>query len=180
LLLRALSKVRVPFEAIILGDGNHRPHCERLCGRLGLSDRVRFEGFVSREMMKDFTLQASVLVVSSVWPEPFGLVGPEALSYGVPVVAFDAGGIREWLIDGENGFLVPWMDTDVMAERIERLLRDKELGRRLGRRGRDLVNQQFDVERQLDALERVLLEAFHQSTMSAREPQGAETNSICV
>jgi glycosyltransferase involved in cell wall biosynthesis len=180
LLLRALSKVRVPFEAIILGDGNHRPYCERLCRRLGLSDRVRFEGFVSREIMKEFTLQASVLVVSSVWPEPFGFVGPEALSYGVPVVAFDAGGIREWLFDGENGFLVPWMDTDVMAERIARLLRDKELGRRLGLRGRDLVSQQFDVERQLDALERVLLKAFHQGTVSAREPETAETNSICV
>ena len=180
LLLRALSKVSVPFEAIILGDGNHRPYCERLCGRLGLSDRVRFRGFVSREIMKDFTLQASVLVVSSVWPEPFGLVGPEALSYGVPVVAFDAGGIREWLIDGENGFLVPWMDTDVMAARVERLLRDKELARRLGQRGRDLVNQQHDAKRQLDALERILLGAFHQATISPREPEAAEANSICV
>jgi glycosyltransferase involved in cell wall biosynthesis len=179
LLLRALSKVRVPFEAIILGDGNHRAHCERLCQRLGLSDRVRFRGFVPRELIKEFTLQASVMVVSSVWPEPFGLVGPEALTFGVPVVAFDAGGIREWLIDGENGFLVPWMDTDAMGERVERLLRDKQLARRLGRRGRELVNDHYDAERQIDALEGVLLEAFLEATTVPRESE-AETHSICV
>jgi glycosyltransferase involved in cell wall biosynthesis len=147
---------------------------------LGLRDRVRFHGFVPREIMKEFTLQASVLVVSSVWPEPFGLVGPEALSYGVPVVAFDAGGIREWLIDGENGFLVPWMDTDAMGERVERLLRDKELARRLGRRGREMVNNQHNVERQIDALEQVLLDAFHEATTAPREPEAAETHSICI
>jgi glycosyltransferase involved in cell wall biosynthesis len=180
LLLRALSKVRVRFEAIILGDGNHQSHCERLCQRLGLSARVRFHGFVSREIMKEFTLQASVLAVSSVWPEPFGLVGPEALSYGVPVVAFDAGGIREWLVDGENGFLVPWMDTDAMGERLERLLRDKELARRLGRQGRQMVNDHYNAERQIDALEEVLLGAFVEATTTPREPEAAETHSICV
>jgi glycosyltransferase involved in cell wall biosynthesis len=169
----------VAFEAIILGDGNHRPYCERLCRKLGLSDRVRFQGFVPREIMRELTLQASVLVVSSVWPEPFGLVGPEALSYGVPVVAFDAGGIREWLFDGENGFLVPWMDTDAMAEQVERLLKDKELARRLGQRGRELVNQQYDAERQIDALERVLLDAFDEAAKASRQPE-AQTNSICV
>ena len=60
------------------------------------------------------------------------------MCHGLPVVAFDAGGIREWLFDGENGFLVPWKDTDRFAERIEQLLRDKELARRLGRRGQGI------------------------------------------
>jgi glycosyltransferase involved in cell wall biosynthesis len=42
-----------------------------------------------------------------VWPEPFGLVGLEAGSQGVPAIAFDVGGIGEWLKDGDNGRLVP-------------------------------------------------------------------------
>src|SRR6185436_12837217 len=98
---------------LILGDGNHRAHCERLCRKLGLEDRVQFRGFILRHELKDFYLESSVFVVSSLWPEPFGLVGPEAMRYGLPVVAFDAGGIKEWLIDGQNGYLVPWKDTEL-------------------------------------------------------------------
>ena len=162
LLLRALAKVRVPFQAGILGDGNHRPYCQRLCTRLGLADRVKFHGFVARDELKHFYRQASLLAVSSVWPEPFGLVGREAMSHGLPVVAFDAGGIREWLLDGENGFLVPWNDTDRFAERIEQLLRDKELARQLGRRGRELVSQQQETSRQICPVEQVLLRAAQQ------------------
>ena len=159
LLLRALARVRVPFRASILGDGNHRPYCQRLCARLGLKDRVTFHGFVEREELKHFYREASLLAVSSVWPEPFGLVGREAMCHGLPVVAFDAGGIREWLFDGENGFLVPWKDTDRFAERIEQLLRDKNLARQLGRRGRELVSQQQEASRQICPVEQVLLRA---------------------
>jgi glycosyltransferase involved in cell wall biosynthesis len=158
-LLHALAKVQVPFQARILGDGNHRPYCERLCTRLGLNDRVRFDGFVARDELKQFYQQATLLAVSSVWPEPFGLVGREAMAHALPVVAFDAGGIREWLFDGENGFLVPWMDTDRFAERITQLLRDKDLARQLGLRGREMVSQQQEASRQICPVEQVLLRA---------------------
>jgi glycosyltransferase involved in cell wall biosynthesis len=157
LLLRALAKVRVPFQASILGEGNHRPHCERLCARLGLEDRVKFHGFVARGQVKEFYQEASLLAVTSVWPEPFGLVGGEAMRHGLPVVAFDAGAIREWLFDGENGFLVPPKDTDRFAERMEQLLGDKDLARRLGRRGRELVSQQQEASRVNCPVEQLLL-----------------------
>jgi len=71
----------------------------------------------------------------------------------LPVVAFDAGGVREWLIDGETGYLVPWMDTDLFAARIEQLLANKELARSLGRRGLERVNHEYDAVRQIDSLE---------------------------
>src|SRR2546423_9595506 len=48
-LLESLAQVQVPFECLILGDGNHRAHCEDLSRQLGLEDRVRFLGFVARE-----------------------------------------------------------------------------------------------------------------------------------
>jgi glycosyltransferase involved in cell wall biosynthesis len=178
LLLHALSKVTIPFEALIVGDGNHRPYCERLCRRLGLDNRVRFEGYVEREQMKDFFQAASVLAISSVWPEPFALVGQEALSCGLPVVAFDAGGIREWLLEGENGFLVPWMDTKLMASRIEQLLQNKELARRMGQRGRELVIRQHDAERQIDALENILLDALLEKRGGPAIRARVESNSL--
>lgn len=169
LLLQALAKVRLPFECVILGDGSDRANCERLCARLGLGGRVQFRGFVRAEELTAYYQEASVAAVSSVWPEPFGMAGPEAMLHGLPVVAFDAGGIREWLLDGENGFLVPWMDTDSFAERMEDLLRDKELARRLGDRGRELVNGQYDPERQFNHLERLFLSLCQQAQTTTDE-----------
>jgi len=172
-LLRSLAKLKTPFEAVILGDGNHRSHCERLSSRLGLARKVRFAGFVQRDQLRNYLLEATCLVVSSVWPEPFGLVGPEAMLHGLPVVAFDSGGIREWLADGESGFLVPWMDTDRLSARIEQLLLDKNLARRLGKRGMELVNQVYDADLQIDALEKILLNAGRIAPR-ARAPLRAE------
>jgi len=156
-LLKALTKVSVPFECMILGDGNHRRYCQRLCARLNLADRVQFRGFIPPDELQRFYLDASVFAVPSVWPEPFGMVGPEAMLYGLPVVGFDAGGIREWLIHGENGFLAPWMDTSCFASRIEELLRNKELGRRMGHNGRERVNRVYSASDQVAMLEQKFL-----------------------
>src|SRR6266850_4237914 len=133
LLLKALSKLTVPFECTILGDGSHRARCEKLSARLGLNERVKFAGYVPHGQMRDFYLEATVFAMPSVWPEPFGMAGPEAMRYGLPVVAFDAGGIPEWLKDGHNGFLVPWMDTDAFARRLQLLLTNKNLAREMGK-----------------------------------------------
>jgi glycosyltransferase involved in cell wall biosynthesis len=149
----------MPFECLILGDGNHRPYCERLCARLHLADRVQFRGFVPANELQKFYADASVFVVPSVWPEPFGMVGPEAMRYGLPVVAFDSGGIKEWLFHGENGFLAPRMDTRAFASHIENLLRNKELGRQLGCNGRDRVNRVYPSSRQVDTLEQIFTDA---------------------
>jgi glycosyltransferase involved in cell wall biosynthesis len=94
-------------------------------------------------------------VLSSVWPEPFGAVGLEAMRYGVPVVAFDAGGIREWLISAYNGYLVSWMDCAAFACRVQELLLDKTLARQMGERGRRLVDQKFHFSNYISGLERM-------------------------
>jgi glycosyltransferase involved in cell wall biosynthesis len=160
-LLRALSRVSLPFECVVLGDGNHRPHCEQLARDLGLGNRVRFVGFVPQEELRRFFAEATLAVMSSVWPEPFGASGLEAMRYGLPVVAFDAGAIREWLIDGSNGFLVPWMDTMKFAARIEQLLADKSLARRLGENARAAVNEQYEFSKYLDNLEDLFVRVCH-------------------
>ena len=152
-LLKSLTRVRVPFECVILGDGNHRPFCEELSHNLGLADRVHFKGHVPPEELKQFYRDCSVAVMSSVWPEPFGMVGIEAMRYGLPVVAFDAGGINEWLIDGYNGFLAPWMDCAAFAARVEELLRNKTLARQMGERGLQLVSQHYDFGNYITGLE---------------------------
>lgn len=153
ILLEALAKVRVSFECVIIGDGNHRMHCAQHAARLGLTDRVKFTGFLPQAEIANHYREASVAVMSSVWPEPFGAVGLEAMRCGLPVVAFDAGGIREWLIDGWNGFLVPWMDRTRYAAAVEELLRDKALARKMGEHGRQWVGERFGFPKYISGLE---------------------------
>jgi glycosyltransferase involved in cell wall biosynthesis len=168
LLLRALAKIRVPFECDILGDGNHRGRCERLCARLGLGERVRFRGFVAPHAMASFYREAGLLAFPSVWPEPFGMVGREAMHHGLPVVAFDVGAVREWLQDGVNGFLVPAKDIGQFSARLEDLLKDKELARRMGQRGRREVQALCAAERDGDRLERTFLRVIRQAGIGTR------------
>jgi glycosyltransferase involved in cell wall biosynthesis len=156
-LLRALRRVTIQFECRIVGDGTHRTTCERLSRKLGLEKQVTFTGYVPPGKLSEFYREASVFAVSSVWPEPFGMVGPEAMLHGLPVVAFNVGGVCEWLLHGETGFLVDWMDVAGYAWRLEQLLLNKELAHALGQRGREHVLNAFDVPRQVNLLEEILL-----------------------
>jgi glycosyltransferase involved in cell wall biosynthesis len=177
-LLRALSKVRAPFECAVLGDGNHRAYCQRLSRKLGLNGRVTFHGYLPQAELKRFYLETSVFVMSSLWPEPFGMAGPEAMRYGLPVVAFDAGGISEWLKDGENGFLVPWNDLDQFASRLELLLENKELARALGKEAR-LSVQRFDLPGQVNTLE-TLFAQLARPTPRKSAPSISQELSVCL
>jgi glycosyltransferase involved in cell wall biosynthesis len=186
LLLRALSRVTIPFECILLGEGSHRSYCEKLSARLGLTDRVKFVGYVPHEQMRGYYLDANVFAMPSVWPEPFGMAGPEAMRYGLPVVAFDAGGIREWLKDGVNGCLVPWMDTQSFATRLEQLLGDKRRAAEMGRNGLEHVNSSYSAATQVDRLENLFISLVNEGQFSLRQrtsptaPEGNAAESFIV
>jgi glycosyltransferase involved in cell wall biosynthesis len=158
-LLESLARVESPFECVIIGDGRQRAECERICKRLGLADRVRFTGFLSQAEIASYYREASLAVMSSVWPEPFGAAGLEAMRCGLPVVAFDAGGISEWLLDGENGLLVPWMDRGAFAASVDLLLSNKDLAKRLGKNGRRLAHERFNFEGYIGQLDRLFSSA---------------------
>lgn len=152
-LLKSLTQVKAPFEMVVLGDGNHRDHCEKLTRDLDLDDRVTFAGFVPQETLKDYYRDASAFVLSSLWPEPIATIGLEVMRFALPVVAWDAGGIKDWLIDEHNGYLVPWKDETAYAQRVDDLLADKEKARAMGRNGLALVSEKYDFEDYLSNLE---------------------------
>lgn len=168
-LLEALARVGEVFECVIIGDGSHRAHCEAVARRLHLTDRVKFTGFVPQALIAEYYREASVALVSSVWPEPFGAVGLEAMRYGLPVVAFDAGGISEWLLDGWNGFLVPWMNRDRYAAAVAELLRDKPLARKMGEHGRQWVGERFGFTKYINGLEDLFARVSHETVAAPGE-----------
>ena len=148
-LLKALVLLKHSFHSVIVGDGWERDSLARLAASLGIKSKVAFKGFVSRSEVADLYRRAYLLVVPSLWPEPFGLVGLEAFSHRLPVVAYGSGGVPEWLDDGQSGFIVERGNIDVLASKIDTLLSDRSLALRLGTNGRNRVTDSFSLERHL-------------------------------
>lgn len=118
---------------------------QRLAARLGLADRVSFVGAVQQDRLPYFYSAASVTVMPSSY-ESFGLVAVESLACGTPVIAARVGGLRAIVSDGETGFLVPWRDPRLFAERIGQVLADDGLRSRLSANAR-LSVQRFGWDR---------------------------------
>ncbi len=104
LVQRALGR---PMNVRILGEGPLRTECDELARALaGEELDIDLRGWVGAAGVIDAYRSAHLLVVPSIWPEPFGMVGLEAARHGLPSVAFAVGGIPEWLADGASGHLV--------------------------------------------------------------------------
>ena len=116
---------------------------------------VEFPGWIDAGARTALFGRSSLLAVPSVWPEPFGLVGLEAAACGVPAVAFDVGGIGEWLTDGINGRLVHAGDAPAMADAIAGLLSDPAQRRHLAD-GARAAAARLSPEAHFSRLERVL------------------------
>ena len=141
-LLTAMQCVKTPCVLDIVGTGNDEAYLKQLAEPLGAS--VVFHGYSPNP--DDAFRGVRAVVLPWRWQEPFGLVGPEALAHNVPLVGFDVGAVREYLIDGQTGLLVPPGDTDALAEAINRLLNAPEEAAAMGRRGHELVSTRFTDE----------------------------------
>ncbi|HEX2093819.1 MAG TPA: glycosyltransferase family 4 protein [Longimicrobiaceae bacterium] len=146
------------------GDGPDRAGWERLAAlardRAGDDLAIRFVGWKSGEEMERLWAETDLLVVPSLWPEPFGLVGPEAGLRGVPAAAFAVGGIPDWLTDGVNGHLAPAEPPTAagLADAIVRCLRDPDTYGVL-RRGAVHMARRFNRDVHLRALTKIFEDA---------------------
>jgi glycosyltransferase involved in cell wall biosynthesis len=112
-----------------------------------LRDRVPMaRGFVQHEELRQLYARAAVVACPSR-REGFGVACLEAMAHGRPVVATDVGGLRDLVVDGETGILVPPRDPSSLRSALERLLGDRELRRRLGAAGRERARARFSWER---------------------------------
>ena len=139
----------------VSGEGWWKPAAEKLVARLGLESRVRFLGWLARLELDAAYRRAGVVAVPSLWPEPFGMVGLEAMARGRPVVASATGGIPEWLADGETGLLTPPGDVRALAGALERLLDDADLRARMGAAGAEHVRRRFTANVHVARIEEV-------------------------
>ena len=130
-----MAKVANSYLAIA-GDGPERGALERRAAELGLSDRVRFLGFLNQSQLPSAYCAADVLVLPSLY-DAFGLVVNEAMLCGLPVVVSDRVGARFDLVrPGENGYVFPVGNVDALAAILREILSDAEKRERMGAAGR--------------------------------------------
>lgn len=152
LLLECLARLRsrqVEATLVLCGEGRERANLEELAIRLGVRDRVRFEGRIPRARIPDYFAAADVFVLASR-REAAGNVVLEAMASARPVVCTASGGPQEYVVEGETAFVVPVDDCEALAQKIAYLLGSAELRQRMGRAGRLRAEQEFPYGRMVE------------------------------
>ncbi len=144
LLLTAAAHIKTEFRMKIAGCGNDEDMLRKMVSDLGLGSSVEFIGRVSE--IGALYEWANTTVMPCRWQEPFGLVGIESMSHSRPVVAFDVGGVSEWLSHGNNGYLVRHGDIRALAETIDKLAGSEETMRKMGAAGLEMVRSDYSDE----------------------------------
>jgi glycosyltransferase involved in cell wall biosynthesis len=146
IVIRAFAHLSLPDARLeIAGMGDYRAPLERLVESLGLSDRVRFLGFISEEAKLHLLRRAWASTLASP-KEGWGISNLEAAACATPVIAANSPGIRESVIDGETGFLVPQNDAGAMTAAMRGLVESPSLVSSLGAAGRRFA-ESFTWER---------------------------------
>lgn len=149
--LRAAA--RIPDAIVeLVGDGDQRAALERHAEELGIRERVVFHGRTSDEDLRAALTRASVFAIASI-AELQSIATMEAMASGLPIVAADAVALPHLVREGENGYLFPPEDVDVLTDRLNRVL-DADAGEyeRMQRASLELVAA-HDITRTLDTFE---------------------------
>ncbi|MCK4518550.1 MAG: glycosyltransferase family 4 protein [Candidatus Omnitrophica bacterium] len=131
-------------ECLIAGRGPLEHRLKQKADALGLGDKVKFVGFV--DDIKGFLDRLDVFVLSAT-EEPFGLAVVEAQMRGKAVVAVDAGGPKEIVINGKSGLLVPPKDPKSLADGVISLFDNREYAYQLAFEGKKRAKEFFTADR---------------------------------
>ncbi len=153
LLIKAFKYVAqaIPEVKLVFAIGSHEPaevekrkELSRLAEGLGLANDVLLFGHVKE--LEAFYNAAEVLVMPSTF-EPFGMVAIEGMACGTPAVVTARGGLKDFLVDGQDALIVDPIDIQALAEAILKLLKDKRLYEEISRKGYEKAYSTFTWER---------------------------------
>lgn len=175
LLLEVAASLRPRMESVqwlIVGDGPERDQLESMSSRLGLTDRVRFLG--TRSDTERILAALDLFALCSLnEASPVSIL--EALACGVPVVATDVGSVKESIVDGQTGRLVPSGDRAAMTEAIAGLLQDSLARSRMGSVGREHVKRTGSLDSMVHGYQSLVTSLYERHTQNrtamARQPR---------
>jgi len=144
---------------VLAGGGNMIPEYKKLAKSLGIDNKTIFTGFIDEKSLIDLYRGSYMLVLPTLTTaEGFGMVLIEANACGKPVIGSKIGGIKYVIKDGETGLLVPAGDPKALAKAIMKLLEDEELAKKMGLKGKKMVEKNYTWNKAAKMTERVYRE----------------------
>ncbi len=168
---RYLKEKGIGFHLDMVGGGILEEGMKTLCREYGLEDRVSFTGFLSPDQVREKMEKADIYLFTSDRREGWGAVANESMNSACALVMDHMIGSAPYLIrQGENGFLYRDGDRKALFQTVERLARDGELRRKLGRNAYETIRDQWNAGRAVEELLKLAERLF--SGKEARNGRG--------
>jgi len=145
LVLREFPKAKF----LLVEKGSQEEKLKQLAKSLGVSDSVKFVGWVPENELPCYITSADIYVSTSLSDAGLAASTAEAMACGLPVIITDFGDNRKWVQDGVNGFIIPVRAPEVLASKIIHLLKDEETRKRFGEINREIIVERNDWEKEM-------------------------------
>ncbi len=164
-----LCQRKVNYTCTIIGEGPEKKSYEKLIDELNVPN-ILFAGYLSYDQVRQQLQYPSVFVLPSIIDsDGLGDILPngvkEAMAMEVPVVTSDMRGIGELVVDGVSGILVPPGNSQAIADAIERIFNQPDLGKKMGEEGRKKIQRDFNIKTEVGKIEKIFLEAISQKNL---------------
>ena len=140
-----LSKNTTDICLVLIGDGQNKSQIIKEIENRKLNDKIIHLPKIPNSEIVRYYVNADIVVIPSIEPEPFGRAYLEAMAMEKPIITFDSkGGEKDIIENGKNGMIVKLKDVQSMANNIKKLLEDKEQRKMLGCNAREHVKKNYD------------------------------------
>lgn len=157
---KKVSELHKNIHFTIVGDGPLKSSLQKHIRLSGLQEKIHLLGSLPQKEVIKTMLKSHIFILPSITAsdgdkEGIPNVLTEAMATGLPVISTKHGGIPELIEDGRNGFLVEERNVDLLADRLGHLIEHPELWSVFGREGRKKVEEEFNIEKQTEKLEKI-------------------------
>ena len=140
---------------IIGGEGPEEGYLKELAESLGISNSIRFVGWIPHDDLPKYLSSSDVYVTTSLLDGGISIATVDAMACELALVVTDIADNKKWIKDGENGFIVPTKNPKLLAEKVIYLLENKEIRKRFGEINRKIVKEKQNYEREMEKMEKL-------------------------
>jgi glycosyltransferase involved in cell wall biosynthesis len=163
-LINSPEKRELTLDIIGEGEESYKDELKTLIRKLKLDGIVRFKGHIKYALILKEYQNCDILLVPSIWEEPFGIILLEAMSQGLPVIASRTGGIPEIIEDGTSGLLVPPNDSEKLTEAIIKLIDNPSLYEEISTKGIKEIRAKYTYEHIINQIDDYLTDVLDRSS----------------
>jgi L-malate glycosyltransferase len=143
---------------IIAGEGPLTQELEKYAETLGIRERVDFIGFITADRMIETLSTSDIYVATALSDAGLSVSAAEAMACGLPVIVTDFGENKEWVQNGENGFVIPVRSPEILAEKILYLIENENARREFGEKNREIIVERYNYAKEMEKVEQFYID----------------------